>query len=78
MNKKVVLITGASGLIGNYLSKLLDDNNFEVIHLVRKKVSDSKFQQFVWNVNEDFIEEEALMKTNIIIHLAGAAIADKP
>ena len=78
MNKKVVLITGASGLIGNYLSKLLDDNNFEVIHLVRKKVSDSKYQQFVWNVNEDFIEEEALMKTNIIIHLAGAAIADKP
>jgi uncharacterized protein (TIGR01777 family) len=56
----------------------LDDNNFEVIHLVRKKVSDSKYQQFVWNVNEDFIEEEALMKTNIIIHLAGAAIADKP
>jgi uncharacterized protein (TIGR01777 family) len=46
--------------------------------LVRKKVSDSKYQQFVWNVNEDFIEEEALMKTNIIIHLAGAAIADKP
>ena len=78
MNKKVVLITGASGLIGNYLSKLLDDNNFEVIHLVRKKVSDSKYQQFVWNVNEDFMEEEALMKTNIIIHLAGAAIADKP
>ncbi len=78
MNKKVVLITGASGLIGNYLSKLLDDNNFEVIHLVRKKVSDSKYQQFVWNVNEDFIEEEALMKTNIIIHLAGTAIADKP
>jgi uncharacterized protein (TIGR01777 family) len=78
MNKKVVLITGASGLIGNHLSKLLDDNNFEVIHLVRKKVSGSKYQQFIWNVNEDFIEEEALVKTNIIIHLAGAAIADKP
>jgi uncharacterized protein (TIGR01777 family) len=46
--------------------------------LVRKKVSGSKYQQFIWNVNEDFIEEEALVKTNIIIHLAGAAIADKP
>lgn len=78
MNKKVVLITGASGLIGNHLSKLLDENNFEVIHLVRKKVSASKYQQFIWNVNDDFIEEEALLKSNVIIHLAGASIADKP
>lgn len=78
MKKKVVLITGASGLIGNHLSKLLDDNNFEVNHLVRNKVSDSKYKQFIWNVKEDFIEEEALVKSDIIIHLAGAGIADKP
>jgi len=78
MEKKVVLITGASGLIGNHLSKLLDDNNFEVIHLVRKKNLNSKFQQFVWNTDNSFIEEEALKKADSIIHLAGAGIADKP
>jgi uncharacterized protein (TIGR01777 family) len=78
MKKKVVLITGASGLIGKHISNLLFENNFEVIHLVRKKNSTSKFEQFIWNVKENFIEIEALKKADCIIHLAGEGIADKP
>jgi thioester reductase-like protein len=62
MIKKVVLITGASGLIGSHLSKLLDESNFEVIHLVRKKNLSSKYQQFTWSLEDNYIDIEALKK----------------
>ncbi|MBK7107227.1 MAG: TIGR01777 family protein [Ignavibacteriae bacterium] len=72
---KRVLITGASGLIGSELAKFLSQNNFEVIKLGRSK--NNSLNTFVWNVENEFIENGALENLDYIIHLAGAGIGDK-
>lgn len=75
MNK--ILITGASGLLGTELSKILQNNGYEVSHLVRKKNPNSPFKQYLWNPSKKEIDLESIKNTDAIIHLAGAGIADK-
>lgn len=77
MIPKRVLITGASGMIGAELTSRLLQMGYEVVHLGREK-RQGKVKSFVWNVDEDFMEEGALDGVHAIIHLAGAGIADKP
>lgn len=72
---KRVLITGASGLIGNALTDKLTKNNFEVVKLSRSRTNNSK-NVFIWDIENQFIEKEALEDIDHIIHLAGAGIAD--
>ncbi len=74
-----VLITGASGLIGTALTKLLLKEGYNVTHLSRKKgnASNPRIPVFQWNVQRDFIEKGALRDIHHIIHLAGAGIFDK-
>lgn len=74
---KKVLITGGTGLIGKRLSFLLASKGYEVSVLSRSKSPESKYTTFVWNVKDQFIEEEAFQDLDYIIHLAGAGIADK-
>ena len=74
---KKVLITGGTGLIGKRLSFLLASKGYEVSVLSRSKSPESKYTTFVWNVKDQFIEEEAFKDLDYIIHLAGAGIADK-
>lgn len=74
---KKVLITGGTGLIGKRLSFLLASKGYEVNVLSRSKSPESKYTTFVWNVKDQFIEEEAFQDLDYIIHLAGAGIADK-
>ena len=74
---KKVLITGGTGLIGKRLSFLLASKGYEVSVLSRSKSPESKYTTFVWNVKDQFIEEEAFQDLYYIIHLAGAGIADK-
>ena len=71
-----VVITGGSGLVGIPLTKLLVENGFEVVHLTRKKNSKGGVATFVWNYQNDFIEEGALENASHIIHLAGESIAE--
>jgi len=71
-----VIVTGSSGLIGGILSEFLTNNNFEVIKLSRSKRHNSK-NTFIWGVDSNFIEKEALENIDYVIHLAGAGIADK-
>jgi uncharacterized protein (TIGR01777 family) len=70
-----ILITGASGLIGKHLTKLMLQEGFEVIHLSRKARSNAAVKTFEWNPEKNFIDEEALTDTDHIIHLAGANVA---
>ncbi|MFI5171652.1 MAG: TIGR01777 family oxidoreductase [Chitinophagales bacterium] len=75
MNK--VLITGGSGLIGTAMTKLLTQQGFEVAWLSRASKNSSEAKIFLWNIETNFLDEEAIKWANIIIHLAGENIADK-
>ncbi len=72
-----VLITGGSGLIGMALSKRLEENSHEVVHLSRMKKAGLPYTTFIWDIDKDFIEEGTFDGVNAVIHLAGANIAEK-
>jgi uncharacterized protein (TIGR01777 family) len=70
-----ILITGGTGLIGKHLSSLLTKKGYKVFILSRTKNDDTN--SFYWNISDDYIDEQAIIKADYIIHLAGAGIADK-
>jgi uncharacterized protein (TIGR01777 family) len=70
-----ILVTGGTGLIGKHLCKLLKQKGHSVSILSRIKSSNSN--TFYWNVEDNFIDPEAFINIDYIIHLAGAGIADK-
>ncbi|MCB9210742.1 MAG: TIGR01777 family protein [Ignavibacteriales bacterium] len=72
-----VLITGASGLIGSGLSKKLIAINFQVNHLSRSKKNIPNVSTFIWDLNKKEIDANSLKNVDVIIHLAGAGIAEK-
>lgn len=77
--KKNVLISGGSGFIGKYLSDLLIEKGYSVSILSRsKKLNTSDISYYQWDISTHFIEEEAVLKADYIIHLAGENIAEKP
>ena len=75
-----ILITGATGLLGNKLSKLLIANNISVNYLSTSKAkieSKPNYQGFYWNIDEGKIDENCLIGVDVIVHLAGANIAKR-
>jgi uncharacterized protein (TIGR01777 family) len=74
---KNVLITGASGLIGSRLTDLLLARGYQVSHLGRSRTSKNQVKSYIWNIQDGFIEDGAIEKSNIVVHLAGAAVVDK-
>ena len=74
---KKILISGATGLVGKKLSKKLHERGYKVEILVRSKDQESDFKSYLWNYEEDFLEEGALDNTYIFIHLAGATISKR-
>lgn len=77
---KTVLITGGTGMVGSYLTKKLLENNYNVIVLSRnppKQALMNNLQYAAWDVDKGEIDTTALAKANVIIHLAGAGVADK-
>jgi uncharacterized protein (TIGR01777 family) len=74
---KTILITGGSGLIGKYLSKLLKDKGYRLHVLSRGADQVPGFDKtFVWDVDRGTMDEKALEGVTHIVHLAGAGIAD--
>ncbi|WP_369411762.1 TIGR01777 family oxidoreductase [Chryseolinea lacunae] len=76
-----ILITGASGMIGQHLTATLLARGHRVTHLGRSKPEGEKrsgVQSFTWNIEKRYIEPGAFLGVDTIIHLAGAGIADKP
>jgi uncharacterized protein len=69
-----VAITGASGLVGNALTKALIQDGHAVMKIVRTISSDP--QTVHWNPQNGSIESEKLEGVDAIIHLAGEGIAD--
>lgn len=72
--KETVLITGASGLVGRHLSKMLQQEGYAVVLLGRTPRTPAEFR---WDLSKDFIDPEALRQADHIVHLAGAGIGDK-
>lgn len=70
-----ILVTGGTGLIGKHLCKLLKNRGHFVTVLSRSRTVNPL--SFYWNINENYIDNEAITNTDYIIHLAGAGIADK-
>jgi uncharacterized protein (TIGR01777 family) len=76
--KKNVLITGGSGFVGRNLTNLLINNGYSVSILSRNKRNNATdVYYYVWDVSSQTIEEDAILKADYIIHLAGENIAEK-
>jgi len=75
-----VLITGATGLVGQELVSLLLQNGFTVHYLSTSKsklVSQNNYKGFYWNPKTSEIDLNALTDVEVIVHLAGASVAKK-
>lgn len=75
-----ILITGGTGLVGKALGQALLEKGYNVIILSREtanKPVTGNLSYATWNVEQQTIDREAVAKTDYIIHLAGAGVADK-
>ncbi|MCW1147755.1 TIGR01777 family oxidoreductase [Flavobacterium lacisediminis] len=75
-----VLITGATGLVGQELVNLMLQNGHNVHYLSTSKsklVTNTNYKGFYWNPKNAEIDTNALTDVEVIIHLAGANVAKK-
>ena len=75
-----VLITGATGLIGNELVDVLLKNNHTVHYLTTSasKIKNSlNYHGFYWNPQEGKIDDNCINGVDVIVHLAGASISKR-
>src|SRR5690606_27524216 len=78
--KNVVLITGATGMIGSKLASLCLDEGMTVHYFHRDKnkiVSTDNLCGFYWNPQNNEMDMAAFEGVEAIIHLAGAPIAKR-
>jgi uncharacterized protein (TIGR01777 family) len=76
--KKNVLITGGTGFVGRYLTDLLVQNGFSVSILSRNyKQNTNNVFYYKWDISSGSIDENAVLKADYIVHLAGEGIAEK-
>ncbi len=76
-HKKHILLTGGTGLIGSNLTKQLLDKGYRVSHLSRTLPKDSQVKTFLWDIDKGEIDEHCIDGVDMVVHLAGAGIADK-
>jgi uncharacterized protein (TIGR01777 family) len=72
-----ILVTGGTGSIGKLLTRALLDEGCQVSHLSRKPGNDPRVKTFLWDVPDGEIDERCIDGVDMVIHLAGAGIADK-
>lgn len=76
-----VLITGGTGTIGKRLNELLIQKGYDVIiltrHISKAQTAGSKTGYARWDIDKGEIDNEAVKKSDYIINLAGAGVADK-
>jgi len=75
-----ILITGATGLIGTELVKVLLAKNHTIHYLtssVSKIISKANYKGFYWNPEQGKIDENCIYGVDVIVHLAGANIANR-
>ncbi len=75
-----ILITGATGLVGQELVKLCHAKGIDVNYLTTSKskiINKSYYKGFYWNVAQQDIDLKCFEGVQAIIHLAGASIAKR-
>lgn len=75
-----ILITGATGLIGTELVRLLRQNDFDIHYLTlhRSEIHNCEgIRGFQWDPSQGRIDENCLIGVDVIIHLAGAPISKR-
>lgn len=75
-----ILITGATGMIGSELVKLILSKNHSVNYLTTSKSkieSKPNYNGFYWNPEQGKIDENCIYEVDAIIHLAGANISKR-
>lgn len=75
--KKQVLITGATGMIGQALVPALVQKGYKVSILSRRARPLPNTRVYLWNVEEQIIDTACFDGVSAIIHLAGENIAGK-
>ncbi|MFM8806043.1 MAG: TIGR01777 family oxidoreductase [Sphingomonadales bacterium] len=79
-----VLITGATGLVGNALVPALLQRGYRLILLTRTRqahtlpyATHAEVRYVYWNPSQAALDAEVLRQADHIVHLAGANVADK-
>lgn len=72
--RKTVAITGASGLMGRALTHLLTTGGHTVVPLTRSRAEADAGKGVYWNVRDEVVDEDGLVGTDALVHLAGEPI----
>ena len=75
-----ILITGATGLVGNALTEELLNSGKQVNYLTtspNKIETKENYKGFLWNPSEGEIDVRCFHGVTAIVHLAGASIAER-
>lgn len=75
-----ILITGATGLIGQEIVKVCHDQNLTVHYLTtskRKLSTEANYKGFYWNPNKNEIDHNCFDGVDTIINLVGASISKR-
>jgi len=73
----IVLITGATGLVGSYIADFYLSKGHTVHYLTTRSSvikTEENYKGFLWNVNTMTIDESCLDGVDTIIHLAGESV----
>ncbi len=73
---KNILITGAAGFVGTYLTEFLIDKGYDVIILSRS-AKNTKANIVHWDPETGEIDIDALQNLDAVVHLAGESIAGR-
>ncbi|MEN9963227.1 MAG: hypothetical protein RL582_322 [Bacteroidota bacterium] len=77
---KNILISGGTGLVGKELTAVLLERGYDVVILTRSKTIQSnnpRIKYAHWNIENRYIDPNALHDVDAIIHLAGAGVVEK-
>lgn len=80
MSKKVILITGATGLVGTALLGFLNQKpEYELRYLTRSKKPTTYLNAtgFHWDPSKFELDRDAIKGVDVIINLAGASVAER-
>lgn len=75
-----VLITGATGLIGQEMVKLCHEKDIKVNYLTTSKskiVQEENYKGFYWNPKAKEIDADCFKEVDAIVHLAGTTVSKR-